>query len=356
MRFYRYSYGPGLSVYGWSPMVKTLIIANALVFLLQFILPLRMVSFFGLVPAMVVNRLYLWQPFTYMFLHGGFFHLFFNMFVLWMFGSEVEGMWGSREFLRYYFITGIGAAIIYTIASYIFPALDPNIPTIGASGAIFGLIDAFAMLYPNRMSYNYFLFPGRLERTKGVQVVIPAFQHRTDVDLLIAGAGNYEAELRLRASGASNIKFLGRVSQERLQSLYRQAVATLVPSLCYETFGLVVAESFSTATPVIVHGQSSLAEIVTTHGGGLMYRTLDELGAAIDTLRADTALRQRLGSQGRDAYEAEFAAPAFLSHYLDVVRALLAKKRAGEPLRAAGDDACAAPLGGGRAVCCAPES
>jgi glycosyltransferase involved in cell wall biosynthesis len=130
---------------------------------------------------------------------------------------------------------------------------------------------------------------------------------------------------------AANIKFLGRVDHERLQELYRDAVATIVPSLCYETFGLIVAESFSARTPVIVYAQSSLAELVETHGGGLMYRTVEELRAAIDQLRSDPALRERLGRNGRTAYEAEFAEPAFLEHYVDLTRTLLTRKRNGAP-------------------------
>ena len=183
----------------------------------------------------------------------------------------------------------------------------------------------------------YFLFTGRLEKIKGVQVIIPVLRERPDVDLLIAGSGDFEAPLRAMASGAANIQFLGRVDHHRLQLLYRGALATLVPSLCYETFGLVVAESFSAGTPVIVHAQSSLAEIVSTHGGGAMYRDTPELRAAIDALHTDAGLRLRLGRQGRAAYEAEFAEDAFLRHYLAVVHALLAKKRTGEPATAVTD-------------------
>lgn len=135
-------------------MVKTLVIVNCVVFLLEFTPALRIIPLFGLVPAKVINRLYLWQLFTYMFLHGGFFHLFLNMFVLWMIGSEIEGMWGSREFLKYYFITGTGAGIITVLTSWNSP-----IPTIGASGAIFGLLVAFAMLFPNRLIYLNFFIP-----------------------------------------------------------------------------------------------------------------------------------------------------------------------------------------------------
>ena len=201
----------------------------------------------------------------------------------------------------------------------------------------------------------YFLFTGRLERIKGVQVIIPVFRALPDVDLLIAGTGDFDGELRSMATGAANIKFLGRVDHAQLQALYRGAIATVVPSLCYETFGLIVAESFSAATPVIVYAQSSLDELVRTHGGGLLYRTADELRAAIEELRADHALRERLGREGRAAYEAEFAEEVFLSHYVSVTRALLEKKCAGA-LADAPDAAPSASLLAGRQVFFAPES
>lgn len=176
----------------------------------------------------------------------------------------------------------------------------------------------------------YFLFVGRLEKIKGVQNLIPVFRS-LDIDLIIAGGGTYEAELKAQAAGAENIRFLGRAAHEVLQAHYRHAVATLVPSLCYETFGVVAAESFSAGTPVIVYAQSSLEEIVKTHGGGLMYRTEGELRGAIEKLRGDAELRDRLGREGRAAYEAEFAEAPFLQNYLRVVRALLECKREGTP-------------------------
>jgi membrane associated rhomboid family serine protease len=164
---YRYSYGPGLSIYGWSPMVKMLVIVNCVIFLLGFIPAFRLINIFGLVPAMVINRLYLWQLSTYMFLHGGFFHLLLNMFILWMIGSEIEGMWGSREFLKYYFITGIGAGVITVLTSW-----NSTIPTIGASGAIFGILVAFAMLFPNRLIYLNFFIPVKAKHLILVYVFI----------------------------------------------------------------------------------------------------------------------------------------------------------------------------------------
>ncbi len=179
----------------------------------------------------------------------------------------------------------------------------------------------------------YFLFVGRLEKIKGVQTIIPAFRERSDVDLLIAGAGNYETELRALAQGAANIRFVGRVDHVRLQALYRAALATIVPSLCYETFGVVVAESYSASTPVIVYAQSSLEEIVTANGGGLLYKSDEELRKGIDRLIREPDLRDRLGREGRAAYETEYAEKPFLSHYLAVVRELL-RKKAGGPAEA----------------------
>jgi glycosyltransferase involved in cell wall biosynthesis len=202
---------------------------------------------------------------------------------------------------------------------------------------------------PSNGGRPFFLFVGRLEKIKGVQTLIPVFRRLEHVDLVIAGSGNYEAELRAMANGADNIHFVGRMDHGRLQALYRAALATIVPSLCYETFGVVVAESFSVATPVIVYAQSSLEEIVRLYGGGLMYHTDDELHAAIERMRTDAMLRKRLGSEGRAAYEAEFAEAPFLQHYLAVVYELLARKRAGEPLKQS-DGTAALPLLAGRPV------
>ena len=137
----------------FSGAVKGLIIANISVFFIQLLLP-QMSSYLGLVPLLVVKKYFIWQLFTYMFLHGGFFHLFFNMFVLWMFGSELESRWGRGEFLKYYFMTGIGAGIVYVAARY-----NSVIPTIGASGAIYGLLLAYGLSFPNRYIYLYFFLP-----------------------------------------------------------------------------------------------------------------------------------------------------------------------------------------------------
>ncbi|MCP4262280.1 MAG: glycosyltransferase family 4 protein [Planctomycetes bacterium] len=173
----------------------------------------------------------------------------------------------------------------------------------------------------------YFLFVGRLERIKGLQTIIPAFRDLPDVDLVVAGSGSYEEQLKLMAEGAPNIRFIGLKDVRQLQSLYRDAVATIVPSLCYETFGIIVAESFATRTPVIVRNHSSLREFIESYGGGFTFSTDVELRSAIDKLLCDKELRNRLGQQGRVAYDAEFGEGPFLEHYLTEVHRLLAAKR-----------------------------
>lgn len=99
-----------------------------------------------------------WQVFTYMFLHGGFGHLFFNMLALWMFGMELENIWGAKKFLIYYLACGLGAALANL---FVAPLLGQVAPTVGASGAVFGVLIAFGMLFPDRPIYLYFLLPIR---------------------------------------------------------------------------------------------------------------------------------------------------------------------------------------------------
>lgn len=124
------------------------------VFLLQTFVSGRITLYLGLVPILVWKKYFLWQLATYIFLHGGFSHILFNLFALWMFGGELENFWGSRKFLSYFFFCGIGAGICTVVFSpYQF------IPVIGASGAIYGILLAFGWLFPNRPIYIYFLFP-----------------------------------------------------------------------------------------------------------------------------------------------------------------------------------------------------
>lgn len=153
-----YSFGPGRL----TPAVKALIWANVAMFVLQAVGGARLTILLGLTPAAVVEQWWIWQPVTYMFLHGGVGHLLFNMLALWMFGVELERTWGTIFFTRYYFVTGVGAAVI-TVAVALLPFAVADqmyfIPTVGASGAIYGLLVAYALYYPDRPIYMYLLFP-----------------------------------------------------------------------------------------------------------------------------------------------------------------------------------------------------
>ncbi|MFH2201569.1 MAG: rhomboid family intramembrane serine protease [Elusimicrobiota bacterium] len=163
----RFAHGP-LDFRAMSPVIKGLIIANVVVFLLlELTSRAHFSQFFGLVPYRVLHQGLLWQPFTYLFLHGGFFHLFFNVFALWMFGMPVEAEWGPREFLKFYFICGVGAGVLNVI-------LTPHsvAPIIGASGAVYGLLIAFAMLFPDAVIYLYFLFPIKAKHMAVLFVVL----------------------------------------------------------------------------------------------------------------------------------------------------------------------------------------
>jgi membrane associated rhomboid family serine protease len=167
-----YGSGGGRGGFAWhiTPAIKQLIIANVAVFICVALLhgffrlgePIYL--WFGLVPKSVLHGL-LWQPVTYMFLHGGFWHLFFNMFVLWMFGMPLERDWGRRRFLKYYFFTGIGAGILAVAMNWVYvlggwaDGLLLSIPTVGASGAIYGILLAFGLLYPNSKVFVMLLFP-----------------------------------------------------------------------------------------------------------------------------------------------------------------------------------------------------
>jgi len=149
---------------GIPPGVRALLIANVAVFLIQSLTRGMLEELFGylvLIPAAVVKFFFIWQLATYMFLHAGLLHILFNMLALWWFGSELERAWGTRKFLRFYFFCGIGAGICVVIGNYLFG--NPAIATVGASGAIYGVLLASAVLWPDREMLFYFLFPIKMK-------------------------------------------------------------------------------------------------------------------------------------------------------------------------------------------------
>lgn len=143
-----------------SPTVRQLLLINVIVFLVVNLLGaearFEISRLFGLVTDNLFKGM-VWQLVTYMFLHGGFTHILWNMFGLYIFGSQLEYYWGSRFFLKYYLITGVGAGVIHVIAT-LFTG-GTNIPTVGASGALFGLLGAYGLLFPHQQILLYFLIP-----------------------------------------------------------------------------------------------------------------------------------------------------------------------------------------------------
>ncbi|MGH9386179.1 MAG: rhomboid family intramembrane serine protease [Vicinamibacterales bacterium] len=146
-----------------TPAVKMLIGINVAMFVLNIIVP-DMTLRLGLVPGVVLRDLALWQPVTYMFLHdtGGLGHLLINMIALWMFGTDLERTWGTRFFVKYYFVCGVGAAVTTMMLSILPISIADSMyytVTVGASGAIYGLLLAYGLYFPNRPIFLYFIFP-----------------------------------------------------------------------------------------------------------------------------------------------------------------------------------------------------
>jgi membrane associated rhomboid family serine protease len=163
--YYRPSGFGGFSLF--PPVIKNLIIINVVIFLIQFLGGQVLISnvpashlldrWFALNPLTEDGNFQVWQLITYQFMHGGFSHILFNMLALWMFGMEVENMWGSKKFLTFYLVCGIVAGIFQLVLPALFN--EPQGYTIGASGAIMGVMVAFGMLFPDRYIYIYFLLP-----------------------------------------------------------------------------------------------------------------------------------------------------------------------------------------------------
>jgi glycosyltransferase involved in cell wall biosynthesis len=165
----------------------------------------------------------------------------------------------------------------------------------------------------------YFLFVGRLERIKGLDDVIPMMRQLPDVDLLVAGDGEHGAALRALADGAPNVRFLGRVAPDALRAYYEHALALVVPSVCFETFGIILIEAFRQGTPVIARRIGPFPEIVERAGGGLLFETQDELVAAMRALHASPGRRTELARAGQAAFARHWSESAVLPHYIELI-------------------------------------
>ncbi|MCJ7553242.1 MAG: rhomboid family intramembrane serine protease [Ignavibacteriaceae bacterium] len=166
----------------FPPVIKTLLITNVAVFFIQIlgneiiisgdlVLSQILLKYFALIPIGTFSdaSFYPWQLITYQFMHGDFSHIFFNMFALWMFGMEIENMWGSKKFLIFYLTAGVVAGLCHLFISPLLGAIAA--PTIGASGAVFGVLIAFALFFPDRYIFLYFLIPVKAKYLIGFLIV-----------------------------------------------------------------------------------------------------------------------------------------------------------------------------------------
>lgn len=186
--------------------------------------------------------------------------------------------------------------------------------------------DADAYRHPR----PYFLFVGRLEKIKGLHILLERFRDYRAADLVIAGTGTYESELRALAHDLPHVHFLGWRDHRQLKELYRQAIAAVVPSICYETFGLAPIEAFAARTPAIVHAMGALPEVVQDSGGGLVYRNDEELLDALEALRTQPELRRRLGERGYRSYREHYTEARHLGRYFALIDELRSGRGEGE--------------------------
>lgn len=179
---------------------------------------------------------------------------------------------------------------------------------------------------PRQHPRPYYLYVGRLERIKGPHVAVRAFQRFKDADLLIAGAGNETATLRESADGYPHIHFLGQLPSTQLESLMREAIAVIVPSVGYEVFPTTVLEANAQGTPVIGHRLGPLPEMLDGRGGST-YETDDELIAALVRLQSDPEYRAMLGARGRSEYLGKWTPERHLERYFALIHSLQPESR-----------------------------
>lgn len=166
----------------------------------------------------------------------------------------------------------------------------------------------------------YFLFVGRLEKIKGLDDVIPAFASYKDADLLIIGTGEYEDELRRKADAIPNVIFVGRLAPEDLSRYYKHAIALIVPSVCFETFGIILIESFRKGTPVIARKIGPFTEIVERCGGGALFENTDGMVDAMKRLQQDADHRTSLAKAAVDGFRSYWSEEAVLTEYFKTLR------------------------------------
>lgn len=172
----------------------------------------------------------------------------------------------------------------------------------------------------------YFLFVGRLEKIKGLQDILPLFGSEAPADLVVVGTGTFEETLRAMTRHMPRVKFLGFREPEELRQLYRNALALIVPSICFETFGITILEAFRERTPVIARRLGPFVEIIEKSGGGILFESSSELSAAIARLASHTTTRSDLGAAGYNALCEYWIENVVLQQYFDLIGQIAEQK------------------------------
>lgn len=198
--------------------VKWLLIATIAISVLNFILSaskpdLAFLQNFALVPAQVVRRLAIWELATYLFLHAGIFHVLWNMLALWMFGAELERTWGTRRLVSFYFACGVLAGVMVVITAYLFGGT--NVPIVGSSGAVFGILVAYGVLFPNQTMLFGFLIP---IKTKYFVMIIGAVVLLQSYLAVAGGQGAAEVIVSLSGLVVGYLLLRGRMLRGRISN------------------------------------------------------------------------------------------------------------------------------------------
>jgi glycosyltransferase involved in cell wall biosynthesis len=181
---------------------------------------------------------------------------------------------------------------------------------------------------PRPRARPYFLFVGRLERIKGLEDAIAAFAQYQDADLVVVGDGEHGAELRRLAAGNRRVHFVGRVPVDDLSPYYRHAIAVVIPSVGYETFGMTAIEAFSHQTPVIARRLGPFPDLIQESGGGELFATVPELLASLRAVQSSPGRREALGRAGYKAYLHRWSEGAVVPRFLDIVERARARRAA----------------------------
>ncbi len=206
MNYQSSQYSPNTQFSIFPPAVKHLLIINLLAFVaLNTPMIGQMLFEYGALWPLGSGRFDIWQLVSYMFLHAGFGHIFFNLFALWMFGQAIENYWGTNRFTVYYFLTGIGAAILHMLIG------GGGAPTVGASGAVYGILLAFGMMFPNRPIM--LLFPPIPIKAKYFVAIFGAIELISGLSRTNSGVAHF-AHLGGMLVGFILIKYWGLKSQD----------------------------------------------------------------------------------------------------------------------------------------------